>query len=51
MPTSEEYRKNAEDCLRLAQEAEDAQEREVLLRMAAQWGRLADYKAQRENRE
>jgi hypothetical protein len=45
MPSSEEYRKNAEDCLRSANEADDPKEREVLLRMASQWRRLADYKA------
>jgi hypothetical protein len=45
MPTPEEYRKSAEECLRLANETQDAKEREILLRMAAQWGRLADYKA------
>ncbi len=51
MPKSEEYRKSATECLRLAEEAHDPQEREILLRMAAQWERLADYKAQLENPE
>ena len=49
MPTSEEYRKSAEECLRLANEAIDLKEREILLRMATQWERLADYKAKIEN--
>jgi hypothetical protein len=44
MPTSEQYRKSADDCRRLAEEAEDPGEREILLRMAAQWERLAAYK-------
>jgi hypothetical protein len=51
MPSSEEYRQSADDCLRLANEAEDPEEREILLRMARQWVRLADYKAELENRE
>jgi|HubBroStandDraft_5_1064220.scaffolds.fasta_scaffold47672_2 hypothetical protein len=51
MPTSEEYRKSADDCQRLADEAQDPKEREILQRMATQWGRLADYKAKLENPE
>lgn len=50
MPTSEEYRRSADECLRLANEAEDPHEREVLIRIAAQWDRLAAYKAQLEDR-
>jgi hypothetical protein len=34
MPTAEEYRKSAEDCQRLANEAKDPKEREILMRMA-----------------
>jgi hypothetical protein len=45
VPTSDEYRHNAEDCVRAASEVPDKQERQFLLRMAEQWRRLADYKA------
>jgi hypothetical protein len=51
MPTAEEYQKSADDCLRLAREATDPKESEILLRMAEQWNRLADYKAQRKSSE
>jgi hypothetical protein len=48
MPTSEHYRKSAQECRRHAKEAGDTLERETLLRMAAQWDRLADHKARKE---
>jgi len=48
MPTSDHYRKSAEECRRHAREARDALERETLLRMAAQWDRLAEHKARKE---
>jgi hypothetical protein len=48
MPTSEHYRKNAQQCRLHAGETEDTHEREVLLRMAAQWDRLADHKGRKE---
>ena len=48
MPTSKHYRHSAEECRRLAREAHDEFEREALLRMVAQWERLADHKAKRE---
>ena len=44
MPTSEHYRKNAEECHLHAIESCDPHERDALLRMAAQWDRLADHK-------
>jgi hypothetical protein len=47
MPTSEHYRKSAADCRRLAKEATDQVERETLLRMAAQWDRLAEHKSRK----
>jgi hypothetical protein len=49
MPTSEHYRKSADDCLRHSKEANDTLERETLLRMAAQWDRLAQHKARKES--
>jgi hypothetical protein len=49
MPTSKEYRESADRCLRLANDAQDPKEREILLKMATQWARLADYKAKIEN--
>jgi hypothetical protein len=46
MPTSEQYRKSADQCRRAAQSTNDKLEREALLRIAEQWGRLADHKAE-----
>jgi hypothetical protein len=48
MPTSKHYRHSAEECRRLAREADDEFKRAVLFRMAAQLERLADHKAKRE---
>jgi ribosomal protein S15P/S13E len=48
MPTLEHYRKCAQDCRSLARDTHDTHEREVLLRMAAQWDRLAEYKGDKE---
>jgi hypothetical protein len=48
MPTSDNYRQNAEECRRHATEVHDRHEREALLRMAAQWDRLAGHKARKE---
>jgi hypothetical protein len=48
MPTAEQYRKSAEQCGRVAGQTEDRLERESLLRIAAQWDRLADHKARKE---
>jgi hypothetical protein len=46
-----DYRKNAEECRRHAQDTRDAPERETFLRMAAQWDRLAQQKARKESEE
>jgi len=51
MPTSEHYRKSAQECRRHAKETSDRLERETLLRMAAQWDRLADHKARKESEQ
>ena len=48
MPTADHYRKSAQECRRIAGEAQDSHERETLLRMAAQWERLAEHKARKE---
>lgn len=48
MPTAEDYRNSAHECRSHAREAQDRQEREALLRMAAQWDRLAEHKARKE---
>jgi hypothetical protein len=50
MPTSEEYRQSAKECRRLAAEAQDEHERATLLGMARQWDRLAEHKANLENK-
>jgi hypothetical protein len=44
MPTAEQYRKSADQCRRVAGNTEDRHEREALLRIAAQWDRLAEHK-------
>ena len=51
MPTSEHYRKSAQECRRIAKETDNRIERETLLRMAAQWDRLADHKARLESKK
>jgi hypothetical protein len=51
MPASKHYRDGAEECRQLAREAHDEFEREALLRMAAQWDRLAEHKAKLEGRK
>jgi hypothetical protein len=48
MPTTEQYRKSAEQCRRVAGNTTDREEREALLRIAAQWDRLADHKARKD---
>jgi hypothetical protein len=50
-PTADHYRKSAQECRRIAGEAQDSHERETLLRMAAQWERLAEHKARKEAEE
>jgi hypothetical protein len=41
MPTSEDYRRNAEECRRLAKLATDESERASHTKMALQWDELA----------
>jgi hypothetical protein len=48
MPTAEQYRKSAQQCRRVADGTEDRHEREALLRIAAQWDRLAEHKERKE---
>jgi hypothetical protein len=48
MPTSEDYRRKAAETRQLATATQDVWERESLLRMAAQWERLAEHKAKKE---
>ena len=48
MPSADHYRKSARDCRKAASETTDRDEREVLLRIAAQWERLAEHKARKE---
>jgi hypothetical protein len=48
MPTSEEYRRKAEECRRLAEQATDQIERASQIRMAAQWDQLAKRMAELE---
>jgi hypothetical protein len=49
MPTSGEYRQSADECRRLAEDAEDQDERDTLLELAHQWDRLAEHKANLES--
>jgi hypothetical protein len=38
MPSAAEYRQHAAECLRLAKEAKTDSERDMLLKMAEEWG-------------
>jgi hypothetical protein len=51
MPTSEHYRQSAQECRSHARGTDDTHERETLLRMAAQWDRLAEHKARKESEQ
>jgi hypothetical protein len=51
MPTSEQYRESAGECRKHARETHDTHEREALLRMAAQWDRLAEHKGRKESEQ
>jgi hypothetical protein len=42
MTTSTQYREFAEECLRLAKQANDARHRKVLEEMAEVWSKLAE---------
>ena len=42
MASAEEYRRHASECVRLAQAAEAASDKALLLRMAETWLRLAE---------
>jgi len=46
LPTSAEYRRFAEECLEMAQTAEDQRTRAVLVQMAQVWFRLAEEKSE-----
>jgi hypothetical protein len=51
MPTPREYRQQAEDCMKLASEAEELYVRTALIEMAADFTELAEKaQAQRERR-
>jgi hypothetical protein len=43
MGRAEQYRRHAAECFRLAQQAQDPEERDTLLGMAAAWHRLAEH--------
>jgi hypothetical protein len=48
MHSPDDYRRAAADTRRLAARTSDEWERKALERMAAQWERLAEYKAKKE---
>jgi len=48
MPTAERYRQNAEECRLNAREVANVHERETLLRIAAEYDRLAELKESEE---
>jgi hypothetical protein len=50
MPTSEDYRKNAEECRKNAGDGDNIHERETLLRIALEYDRLAEHKASNESK-
>ena len=49
MPTSDQYRRSADQCRRIADNTVDRTEREALRRTANQWDRLADHKSRKES--
>jgi hypothetical protein len=48
MASADEYRRHASECVRLAQEAQTASDKALLLRMAETWLRLAEQAETRE---
>ena len=48
MPTSEQYKRRADECRALAEQTHDEHERASILRMAEQWDLLAKHKAKKE---
>ena len=46
METSEQYRRFAEECLKMATAATDERTRAIFMQMAQTWFRLAEEKAQ-----
>jgi hypothetical protein len=50
MLTAEDCRKHAEECKRLATEADDELERETLARITQEWNGLAEHKVQMQDR-
>jgi hypothetical protein len=48
MASADEYRRHASECVRLAQEAQTAGDKALLLRMAETWLRLAEQAETRE---
>jgi hypothetical protein len=49
MPTAEDYRRRADECLAAARAPQDENERAMLMRLFEQWLRLADYKQRGRN--
>lgn len=43
MGKAEDYRRYAAECIRLAQQTNEASEKDALLSMAASWRRLAEH--------
>jgi len=50
MLTADECRKHAEECKRLASQAEHDFEREILARITQEWNGLAEHKSQMQDR-
>jgi hypothetical protein len=48
LPTAEDYRRRADECLAAARATQDENERAMLMRLFEQWLRLADYKQRKE---
>jgi hypothetical protein len=51
MGKAEQYRRYAGECIRLAQQSQHPQEKDVLLGMAAAWRRLAEHAESTSERE
>jgi hypothetical protein len=51
MPSAEDYRRNASECVRLAQNAQNPADKALLLKMAETWLRLAEQAEGRESKD
>jgi hypothetical protein len=51
MPSAAEYRRHASECVRLAQQVQNANDKALLLSMAESWRRLAEQTEDRDRKK